>query len=428
MDPRFAVLEPAIADTLLQQISKETLFERVEQRDPDASKFVLHFGLERSIELLRRLASQRFQIDFTRFENETPEQVEQRWRTQWETEFIPKLISNLRTDPQTIQTFELLVANESTHAVMKSRRSLLIEWLNPKTDWEHPSEVLSILIENARVQGGGTAKNWPSPEVHEEIKRGLTFLRDAVKKLGEQLLIEESDLKLAAEVSCRALRLARRTSDEYQKAKQAQGVLDFDDLLLKARDLLRDHSEVRKRVSAGIQLLMVDEFQDTDPVQADVVRMLCGSALTKGRLFLVGDAKQSIYRFRRADPGVFAQLRQEIPKAGRLPLNVNFRSQPAVLNFVNHLFAPAMGDSYEALAPFDTVQHSPTPSIEFLFATSDGHDADNPDDGITGDSFDDDSVQRNRTANEAATTSSDETDAESDGSETESGSSRIKVD
>ncbi|HAH49177.1 MAG TPA: hypothetical protein DCM07_30930, partial [Planctomycetaceae bacterium] len=61
-----------------------------------------------------------------------------------------------------------------------------------------------------------------------------------------------------------------------------------------------------------------------------------------GKLFLVGDAKQSIYRFRRADPEVFHKLRQEIPEKGRLPLSTNFRSQPAILNFTNCLFASAM--------------------------------------------------------------------------------------
>ena len=58
---------------------------------------------------------------------------------------------------------------------------------------------------------------------------------------------------------------------------------------------------------------MVDEFQDTDPVQADLVRNLCGTALTHGKLFMVGDRKQSIYRFRRADPTVFTKMSDELP-------------------------------------------------------------------------------------------------------------------
>ena len=65
----------------------------------------------------------------------------------------------------------------------------------------------------------------------------------------------------------------------------------------------------------------------------------------------MGDYKQSIYRFRGADPHVFRQLREEIPAAGQLPLSLNFRSQPAVLDFVNALFCEALGPNYEPLQP-----------------------------------------------------------------------------
>ena len=371
LDPRFGLLEPALANTLLSNTAKDVLHGLVERGDPDASAFVLQFGLERTRELLRVLAHQRFQIDFDKLADESPDDIAARWRTQWESEFVPRLVAEFRNHPRTLRTFGLLTDNNSTHATMQERRTILLQWLEPKLPWKEPLAPLQAIEEHARVQGGGTAKNWPRPEVHEEIKDAFAELRKATSKLVELLPINEDDLMLAAEFSCRALRLARLTSDAFQGAKQSQGLLDFDDLLLKARDLLRDNPDVRNRVGAGIRLLMVDEFQDTDPIQADVVRMLCGAALTRGRLFLVGDAKQSIYRFRRADPGVFAKLRQEIPERGRLPLNVNFRSQPAVLNFVNHLFAAAMGDNYEALAPFDTIQHSPTPAIELLLATSD---------------------------------------------------------
>jgi len=116
---------------------------------------------------------------------------------------------------------------------------------------------------------------------------------------------------------------------------------------------------------------MVDEFQDTDPVQADMVERLCGEQLTHGKLFLVGDFKQSIYRFRRADPAMFDALMQKIPEEAQLPLSENFRSQPAILNFVNAMFAGEMGDAYEPLQPFAS-QLSPSPSIEFLWAVPDG--------------------------------------------------------
>jgi ATP-dependent helicase/nuclease subunit A len=124
---------------------------------------------------------------------------------------------------------------------------------------------------------------------------------------------------------------------------------------------------LRQRLSAEIDLLLVDEFQDTDPAQAQLVEALCGDRLTSGRLFFVGDSKQSIYRFRGADPGVFAQLQSNTPEEGRLPLTENFRSQPEILRFVNALFVESLGPRYEPLEP-RRPQVSPTPAIEFLWA------------------------------------------------------------
>jgi ATP-dependent helicase/nuclease subunit A len=369
LDPRFSVLEPALADTLLRNIARQTLHGLLEQDNEDANEFVLQFGLERSRELVRSLVKQRFQINFATFGEQTRESIASMWLARWTDEFVPKLTADFRNAPATVKLFELLRDNLPTHATMLERRAVLLEWIEPSREWTGPSETLRIIVENARVQGGGSAKSWPNSEVFEAVRDTLTIVRDEAKDLADTLTINEDDLLLAADFSARALRLAHQCADAYAAAKQSQGLLDFDDLLLRARDLLRDRADVRQSVAAGIRLLMVDEFQDTDPVQADIVRRLCGDALTQGRLFLVGDAKQSIYRFRRADPGVFDRLRHEIPEAGRLPLSVNFRSQPAVLNFVNHLFSAGMGDQYEALTPFETEQRSPTPAIEFLFAT-----------------------------------------------------------
>lgn len=374
LDPRFTVLEPALADTLLRNTARDVLHGLLEQGDEDASEFVLQFGLERSRDLARELVRQRFQISFPTFDDQTAESIAAEWKTRWHREFVPKLIDEFRNGRAARTLFELLRENSSTNPVMSQRRDALLAWLQPDSEWPGPLEALQAIQEQARVQGGGKADTWPNSDIFDAIKKTMSDVRDDAKKLAETLDFNDDDLQMAAAFSARALRLAKHASVAYEAAKQSQGLLDFDDLLLRARDLLRDRPDVRDRVAGGVRLLMVDEFQDTDPVQADVVRMLCGDALTQGRLFLVGDAKQSIYRFRRADPGVFDRLRAEIPERGRLPLSVNFRSQPAVLNFVNHLFSAGMGASYEALTPFEDVQRSPVPAIEFLFATFDAQE------------------------------------------------------
>ena len=81
----------------------------------------------------------------------------------------------------------------------------------------------------------------------------------------------------------------------------------------------------------------------------------------------MGDFKQSIYRFRGADPHVFRLLREEIPECGRLPLSENFRSQPGIIEFVNALFSDEFGEGYEPLRAHRP-QTGPVPSVEFFWA------------------------------------------------------------
>ncbi len=376
LDPRFSLLEPALADTLLQNVVRDVVHGLLERDDEDVCRLVLVFGLEKTRTLLEGLTQDRFRIEFRQFEAATPESIAASWLNRWQTQLVPELVGRLQDSAATLRLLELLKRHEPTHATMLERRRVLLDWLGkPHAEWPDYDQGLGEIVENARVQGGGTKAHWPDEEIYGAVKEGLATLRDEAKKLHVLLDPGVEDLGLAAEFCFRGLRVLRQTVDAYEKAKQDQGVLDFDDLLLQARNLLRSDPHVSQRIGAGIRLLMVDEFQDTDPVQAEIVRQICGAALISGRLFLVGDHKQSIYRFRRADPDVFKALRAEIPLKGQLPLNKNFRSQPEVLKFVNHLFASAMGDQYEPLEPFDGTQHTPPPVIEFLWATHDSPDA-----------------------------------------------------
>ena len=139
------------------------------------------------------------------------------------------------------------------------------------------------------------------------------------------------------------------------------GAPALDDLLLRARNLLRDHSKVREQESQRARAILLDEFQDTDPLQYDIVFLLAGKDgkpkdLIPGRLFIVGDPKQSIYRFRGADIAAYQRTVDQLVACGGdvLSLTTNFRSLPNVLAPLNAVFEPWMGDdqdspNYEAL-------------------------------------------------------------------------------
>ena len=141
--------------------------------------------------------------------------------------------------------------------------------------------------------------------------------------------------------------------DDYESAKAKAGRLDFDDLLLRTRTLLRDHPQVRRELAGRFRHLVVDEYQDTDPMQTEIVLLLTAeeppdgnwdeAVPSPGRLCLVGDPKQSIYRFRRADVGHYLRIKERLLANGaaEVRLTTNFRSVPGICDFVNRVLRPA---------------------------------------------------------------------------------------
>ncbi|MBN1807491.1 MAG: UvrD-helicase domain-containing protein [Planctomycetes bacterium] len=125
-----------------------------------------------------------------------------------------------------------------------------------------------------------------------------------------------------------------------EKEKSRRAALTFDDLLVRLRDLMRDNREVLAAVSGRFRHFLVDEFQDTDPIQLEIVRLAAGGP-GGGRLFLVGDPRQSIYHFRGADLRVYAGMREQMIGAGGSEVNLwqNFRSVPGILGFVNAVYS-----------------------------------------------------------------------------------------
>jgi ATP-dependent helicase/nuclease subunit A len=197
---------------------------------------------------------------------------------------------------------------------------------------------------------GGTAKRW------EDDPALLERARTAVNAAAEQLagLAKLPDLAARHEATVLALERLDRFFGMYQEEKRRAGALDFQDLLLGARDLLRDRLDVRRILAERYRHLLVDEFQDTDPLQAEIVLYLCDRdcrerdwrrvRLEPGKLFLVGDPKQAIYGWRRADMTVYREVAGLVQEqgGGEEALTANFRSAGAPIELVNGLFARLM--------------------------------------------------------------------------------------
>ncbi len=167
----------------------------------------------------------------------------------------------------------------------------------------------------------------------------------------------KADADLAALVQASLL----ESVDRYEALKSRASALDFVDLLLRARDLLRGQGAVRADLQRRLSHVFVDEFQDTDPLQAEIVLLLAASdpavdrwpdvTPAAGKLFLVGDPKQSIYRFRRADVATYQAVKDLLIDRGATCLNLttSFRATPSIQRLVNAAFASVMREDHAAL-------------------------------------------------------------------------------
>lgn len=217
----------------------------------------------------------------------------------------------------------------------------------------------------AKVPFGAKTGTFPT----KDTRAALGDACDALDKLMERVA-EARPRRVALALAERSEvlgRFAARFLDLYGRAKAARGWLDFDDLILRARDLLTRGDVatwVLYRLDGGLDHILVDEAQDTSPAQWDVIEALTrefaagwGARAATRTLFVVGDRKQSIYSFQGADPAGFERMHDRFAaRAGegalaRLELRHSFRSAPAILSAVDATFAGAM-DEEVAHLPF----------------------------------------------------------------------------
>ena len=210
-------------------------------------------------------------------------------------------------------------------------------------------------IEAALVDLAGK-RGFTNPRKGSGTRYGEDVVRKTVLEQHGRIVNVLKDFRRVADADLAAL-----LRDELQapitafgELKRDAGRLDFVDLLIEARNLVRDCDAVRADFQRRFARIFVDEFQDTDPLQAEILLLLAADDPAErnwrrvrpaaGKLFIVGDPKQSIYRFRRADVGVYWDVKQQLEAAGvpALALTTSFRAVPGIQRLVNRAFAPLM--------------------------------------------------------------------------------------
>ena len=197
-----------------------------------------------------------------------------------------------------------------------------------------------------RVDSGNnpkSSKKIAEPEVMNALSKDTQRLLRALAQVDEELLAH-------------AVEAVAPFALEFREDFLQRGFVSFDGLLSLTRDLLRDCPDVYRSLTRRYKMILIDEFQDTDPVQHEIALFLGGhpdrhsedpyeGELQPGRLFVVGDAKQSIYRFRGADYAAYRRAVERIVEAGGVELDLvaNFRSVPGIVDSVNRLFEATDG-------------------------------------------------------------------------------------
>jgi ATP-dependent helicase/nuclease subunit A len=342
--------------------------------------------------LARRFDRGQLRDVLTDLVNERPESIEwaERWADATEEEYISFVESELHPiDPD--EAAEQLSHSDFTEAV-----STLREIVNNPPDistegdaWERVATIFEILDDDfddgiptrtkqttisklsihlttnkgeRRKNYTGAKKHWDSHPRKDEFDSSIENLVEALEPENYAVRVDlELEAKAFPLVSALA-ELTLLTVDEYEERKRRQNAADFSDLITYAVEFLddEDHEHIRAELREQFEYVMLDEFQDTDPRQWDLIRLL--TATEKGtfdaqNVFVVGDVKQSIYRFRNADVTQFKEIAETLeetgPSADRADdqLSTNFRTLPTVLETINELFDAVFdedGEPYEA--------------------------------------------------------------------------------
>ena len=242
------------------------------------------------------------------------------------------------------------------------------------------SEIMTELRSLAGLKwGNGQKANWGDRQGHNDTLEDIRSQCRQLQEQGADMFRGVVEAALRSIVHWCGVRVL-----ESAEARRAEGRLEFHDLLVLARNLLQVNDEVRATLQQRYRRLLLDEFQDTDPIQIEIAVRIAGGAsatqahwedvnVPQGSLFVVGDPKQSIYRFRRADIAMYLQAQQML--GGSVALTTNFRTVAPILDWVNAVFDklikfhPDMQPQYQ---PLDRSRGAPTvgPPVTVLGGTA----------------------------------------------------------
>ncbi len=381
IDPDFAVCgDELLAARMRHQAAEQAVLEAVEGRRQDVAEALAIVPYERLVEQVDRLVELRAAWYRQADAYENPAQILQRW-SKLQRDQHQAAWKQLAADQRLRRELEALAAIHCDDPADKLARYRDEQLEIIRSVLGEPAARTADTLARLNDKPGaiGSSKNWASGEqvkgIRDRIKALVASIAE-MKMYAEEM--GEFDAQ-AAKLLAILTRLARQTETIYAAEKRRRGLLDFTDLLIRTYRLLVENPALRERLSSQIEQLLVDEAQDTDAFQIALLETLVfgkaqAESLADGRLFAVGDAKQSIYRFRGAQVEVFENLCRRLGPSRQQRLETSFRTHPAGVAFINHLFKPLMADAYQPIVAHRHID-PPKPSVEILLASGAGQDA-----------------------------------------------------
>ena len=272
-----------------------------------------------------------------------------------------------------LETLASLQARNPHDKLELARRQVLAHWDEVETaraGGDPQTLFASLTALRSATYIGGAKGNWDTGELIA-AREAMTMLRAHYDAEIAPLVSKNKPVswaldQQAAEALPHLRRLFEHTLAEYEQLKEARRALDFDDLEARAVALLENNADVRARWQSEIHAVLVDEFQDTNERQRRIVYALTGFSTPiptlplpgggseRTSLFIVGDAKQSIYRFRGADVTVFRAVQADVAASGGrcIDLDLTFRAHRPLVEATNALLRPILGEEDDPARPY----------------------------------------------------------------------------
>ena len=397
-----ALLEPQQMNSLIEE-AKQQLFTRTENDELREStrRCLVAWGENTLMNYLQTLYENRVDAsNFFTILKEKPEDISGEWQVQ-QTEIQQKVGNSFLDNPAACSAannlYDLACQYRDTDEPATRFLSQAKPNLKTLVKSDQRSEICMALVAlqqdiketKARTNMG---KEATFGEVNQKIlQESFIFLKMIIGDLPMAVLGLDCDPKSPAML--RTLSSLNDLAVVYEgfsnildTGKKVSGAIDFTDQIALTYGLLKNNPAVREKMQKRFEYIMIDEYQDTDPMQAGIISLLLGGDGSDepdtDRLFVVGDPKQSIYLFRNADVTQFKRTRDHITQicGGReVPLEMNFRSTPEVIHFANATFSRLFSDSeapwefhYDPITPSEKRKNDKG-SVEILFTPAEGN-------------------------------------------------------